>query len=261
MGRTTGGRTTGDEHPPIADAPDATVVPRAALEPFGKAPPSGRDATEERVVLRRPQDLPGVELWTVTDSQRLWAVYHTAFAFCAAERMTGPQAWKYRRRDFALTPQSTMVIEAGEAHVTTRVATGDFHVVLIDPSALDLYFAEEPSWMSRPHFNLGQVDDGRLVTLFARLWRSIEDPGADTLQRQHHFGRFLLRLLHRAGERSPRPPAYGCERAVRRARQLIEERYATNLALGEIAAAVGVSKYHLEHAFKQRMGLAIHQYL
>lgn len=237
------------------------MVTDTALEPLGQASPAGGSLPKERVVLRRPVDLPGVELWSVTDSARLWAIFHTSFAFCATERMTGPQAWKYRRRDYAMTSQSTMAIEAGETHVTTRVSACDFHVVFVDPAALQNHFGEDQGWMAPPHFSVGQIDDGALVTLFSRLWHSIEDAGADTLEREHHLRRFLLGLFHRAAERRPLPHVHGCERAVARARELIEDRYATSLSLREIAQVAGVSKYHLEHAFKARMGLAIHQYL
>jgi AraC-like DNA-binding protein len=72
-----------------------------------------------------------------------------------------------------------------------------------------------------------------------------------------------LRLL--AGRHSQARPARLRDRlkepgAVRRAREMIEDRYADDLSVGEIAGAVRLSRYHLMRVFREHAGLPLHAY-
>jgi AraC family transcriptional regulator len=56
-------------------------------------------------------------------------------------------------------------------------------------------------------------------------------------------------------------PATGLSRAVSAAVRFIREHYAEQISLGDIAAAAGMSSFHLTRVFKKIMGMSPHQYL
>jgi AraC family transcriptional regulator len=52
-----------------------------------------------------------------------------------------------------------------------------------------------------------------------------------------------------------------CQRQVRRVAEYLQENYAQEFDLDRIAAVAGLSKYHLERAFKRATGLTLHTYM
>ena len=62
--------------------------------------------------------------------------------------------------------------------------------------------------------------------------------------------------------REPEPvPPRAARRAVARARALVDARYEAGVSLDELAAAAGVSRYHLIRLFADETGLTPHRYL
>jgi AraC-like DNA-binding protein len=81
------------------------------------------------------------------------------------------------------------------------------------------------------------------------------------LEREHCLRSFLGLAFRIAEDRPERRLARGCDKAVRRALQFLEDGYAESLTLDEIAGAVGLSIYHLEHSFAAKLGMPIHRML
>lgn len=250
----------GPTRPKYPGREPSQVIPPALCDlagPVGRTHPLP-PGTAEVVEVRRA--FPGVELWHVRDSTRLWTVQHTTYTFCVPYLMIGDQRWLYRRQRYALQgSHSTMLLEPGELHVTERAGAGTFYVLQVDPAVL----ASEFAGIARPpgrHFVLPQIDDPGLATAFLDLCRSLEDPDLEEFEQHAAFRSFLLRAFAHAGEAPPGIEHTGCERAVIRARAMLEDRHAERLSLDEIAAEVGVSKYHLERSFRARLGLPMHRY-
>src|SRR5882757_7993427 len=88
------------------------VVPASAFETAGVVPQTTErpPGVRERVLLRRPADLPGVEHWRAEASTRLWTVHHLTYTFCVADRAPGPQAWTYRRRTYGMREGITTML-------------------------------------------------------------------------------------------------------------------------------------------------------
>lgn len=213
--------------------------------------------------MRRRPELPGVELWSVRNSARLWSVYHTAYAFCSAHRAPGRQAWRYRGRRYGMSAGlSVSTIEPGEMHVTTLVeAAADFHVLVVDPMYVRCELEGDGVSFRSRHFATGQIDDVALYLRSHLAWQSIESSAADPLERQQLVRAFLLNAFARAGEQPPRLHVAGSTRAAQRARDFLEESYSEQLTLDRVATEVRLSKFHLERSFKATYGLPLYRYL
>ncbi|MDF2697533.1 MAG: Transcriptional regulator, AraC family [Labilithrix sp.] len=70
--------------------------------------------------------------------------------------------------------------------------------------------------------------------------------------------RALEEMVQRKDELGPTPLA---PLSVRRARDMIHERFADDVTLGDLAQAVGLSRHHLLRSFHRALGLPPHQYL
>ena len=95
---------------------------------------------------------------------------------------------------------------------------------------------------------------------FQRLWRVIENSASDPLEREHEWLAFLSIAVRAEGERQL-PRARGCERAVARIREVIQDDCAARRTLAEMAALVGLSKIHLLRSFRERVGMPIFQFV
>src|SRR6186997_352008 len=92
-------------------ARERMVVPADSLDAFGGIPDSAR--ARERLTVVRAPELPGLEVWDVHASARLWTVYHTQFRFCVCSTppLPGEQRWRYRGTVHSATHGSTMLLE------------------------------------------------------------------------------------------------------------------------------------------------------
>src|SRR5262245_50711400 len=119
------------------------IIPSESLDNYGVQPRSGVASSEEKVVVRRPSELPGIELWTVNNSARLYTLFHTTYAFCCVERQGGYQSWKYRRKYYNMDTRSTGTIEPGEVHTTLEICdSADYHVLFVSSEVVDNLFLE-----------------------------------------------------------------------------------------------------------------------
>ncbi|HEX6767160.1 MAG TPA: AraC family transcriptional regulator [Polyangiaceae bacterium] len=240
-------------------ARERLVVPADALDAFGGIPDSAR--ARERLTVVRAPELPGLEVWDVRASARLWTVYHTQFRFCAcwAPRPPGEQRWRYRGSVHSMTHGSIMLLEPGELHATLQLPPSDFAVAGLDPAWVEA--ATRELLHGRPmRFNSGQLEDAEAETRILRAMRAFLD-GAETLVVEELLLGFLTRALERAGEHRPgaAPPRH--PRSVRRALEYIHSRYSSRLTLDEIAGAAELSKFHLHRTFREAVGQPLHRYL
>jgi AraC-like DNA-binding protein len=75
------------------------------------------------------------------------------------------------------------------------------------------------------------------------------------------FLELLLQLAAFAREKPARPSARASDRALLRARALIEERLSSPLSVPELAAEVGLSQNYLARLFRRDSGMTLQGYL
>lgn len=110
-----------------------------------------------------------------------------------------------------------------------------------------------------PFFPNAVVHDPEGAALFAAAHAALE-AGEDDLAGEELLTRAYALVLVRHAKLAEVPFAR-CRVGVARARALIEERYAEDLLLGDLAVAAGLSRHHLVRAFRQEIGLTPHAYI
>jgi AraC-like DNA-binding protein len=235
----------------------------AVLDSMGNVPggPAGPSGGNEEIVVSATADLPGVEVWSVSRSRRLFSVHHSTYAFCASDRMGGRQSWLYRRDRYQMTPASLMTIEPGELHITKVIERAADYRVLLVPE--DLWRRTLAAEGREPALRLpgGQLEDPELVGRCKLACDAARSAWATPLERQELLGRFLGAVAARARDQAPPAPGKPCPELVQRARRYMEDCYTLPLSLEDVADAVGSTRCHLAHSFSRLMQLPLFEYL
>jgi AraC-like DNA-binding protein len=250
----------------MSEMENRIVVPPEMLDQFGSPVRASREESQiiEKVNIQFPAQLPGVELWNVKNSSRLWTVYHMSYEFSCVDTFHGYPDWYYRGKYHSMGPNSVMIMEPGEFHRTTSFRgerTGNFHVVSIDSSIIAKAFS---GLEIRPnlHFNKGNLDDPKTVLALRDFYNTVEacNGEGDPLDIETRLYRFIWLVFERGGEQAPAIFARGCARVVNRATEYLRDNYHQKVRLDELSDVAGVSKYYLLRSFSQQVGLTPHSF-
>jgi AraC-like DNA-binding protein len=167
----------------------------------------------------------------------------------------GPRRFKVAGHDFAGAPRTSIIIQAGEPHSSVPVA---------DPVlALRTFYLEERTvaevagslWGGKGTvtFRSPLIDDAETVTRLLVAHRALDHRN---LESEEKVCVALQRLVRRSA--TPTGPARrltGADARVATVREMLDDRTAENVGLDELAAAAGVSRFHLIRVFQRRYGL------
>lgn len=215
---------------------------------------------EPRYVYSRPADLPGIEVLTAENNNRLFKVFHTTYAVCTMLDIGGFTEWRYRGRELISGPRHVAMMEPGETHWNTRtVGNWSFQVLFIDP-ALMLEVAANAGLRGPPHLRCGTSNDPSLLQAFAQCHAALDSP-ASLLARESAMVTALASWLTRAAERPPPTRAGGVGiRVLRCARDYLIEHWNEDVGLDFLARKCGLSRYHFLRAFRREFGVPPHQF-
>lgn len=209
----------------------------------------------ERAEILRTADLDGVEVLDASYETFAFAPHrHAAHVLALVE--SGTHAFDHRG-SVVIAPAGTILfLDPDERHTGYgyRRSQWSYRVLYI-----------EPTWFSglagaMPHFEPSAARDDVLADLIRALCHAMHTP-ASALQRQSLMLEIASRSLRHSDRRMPEMRAMNEPDAVRRARELIDDRYEENLTLSELASVAGLSAYRLCHTFKRSVGFAPHEYL
>jgi AraC-like DNA-binding protein len=167
----------------------------------------------------------------------------------------GPRRFKVAGHDFAGAPRTSIIIQAGEPHSSVPVA---------DPVlALRTFYLEERTiaevaaslWGGKGTvaFRTPLVDDAETVMRLEAAHRALDHRN---LEGEEKLCIALQRLVRRnATPTGPARRITGADARVAKVRELLDDRTAENVGLDELAAAAGVSRFHLIRVFQRRYGL------
>jgi AraC-like DNA-binding protein len=112
-----------------------------------------------------------------------------------------------------------------------------------------------------PRFPEGVVRDLQVARRLRRFHLATGDPRATALQRESRLVEGLAWLIgrHAAGGAQATPPGRE-HRAVRAAREYLDEHATENLSLVQLAGVAGLSPFHLCRLFHREVGLTPHAY-
>lgn len=218
-------------------------------------------ALGERIEYRPLPELPGIEvLWAVQCAQR-WRVYHETYAVCSMLDLSGGETeWTYRGRLHTSKAGGLMLIEPGEVHANPRaIPPCDFRALFIAPAVMQAAAAELSMASPGPHLKCARSSDPEVFRAFARFHAALESDSS-LLEQESRLAECIRLLLERYGERGLTNRNQHSHPALRRVRDLLREHYAGPITLSELAAASGLSRYHLVRAFAKEFGLPPHAY-
>jgi AraC-like DNA-binding protein len=214
----------------------------------------------EKAAFIRQSDLPGVEILKVENCTRLFSVFHTAYEVCTVLPRPVVSEWMYRGKIHVAGSRGTSFMEPGESHHNLSMqGVGDFRVFFFAPELMQRW-SEEHDGPRTPHFCAVQTYDAGVYRTFNRFHASLRGP-ASCLERQSLLADCLGLLMQTCVEANRPGAEPRREReAVRRAKEVIRERFREAVPLEDLSRAAGLSRFHLARAFKKETGLSPHAF-
>lgn len=220
--------------------------------------PSAVLAAKERLAFVRAITMPGTEVMAAYQSSRRWHVFHERYAFCVCRKAAS--GVRYRGVEELIHDGNVVVREPGETHCNTFVAKpAEFKMLFVEPSSVESA-ARELGHSGTFHFAPFAIrNDPDLFRKLYRLCASIE-ARRSALEQESLFAATLVALARHAEQKTEAPEVKHGKRAVERAKVYLRERFNESVSLEELAAACGLSRFHLVHAFTKEAGLSPHAY-
>jgi AraC-like DNA-binding protein len=187
---------------------------------------------------------------------------HEGFAIGVIE--WGAEQFAYRHNQHVAPAGSLVVINPGEVH-TGEAATADGWVyrMMYPAAAVVQRAASELAGRPRdvPFFSSPIIHDAELARLFVGMHAAFADDAA-ALERESRLLWLLSRLVARHADDRPTPRHAAPEHVgVQRARDYLDQHYAENVTLDDLAASASLSPFHLLRVFRRTVGLPPHAYL
>lgn len=204
--------------------------------------------------------LPGVLLeWYWYDAGPPVALprhVHDSYQFGLALDRAG--RYEYRGARFAVPVRQVVAVHPGEPHAVweeePRPSGARYLMAYLDPHALGDVAPRTAA--AEPFFREPILRDPGLAALFARLFSDPTDP----LALEGRFIRFAAALFGHAGGDAERRFTPAALPEIARVREYLHAHVSERIALGELAALVGMSRFQLLRAFQREVGLPPHTY-
>src|SRR5262249_16762168 len=113
---------------------------------------AGGSEGRERVDFWQSHDAPAIHGLSVKCSLHRWSLFHEMYALTLVKAGTG--AWRCRGREKPIAPDTVLLIEPGDLHVTTAVASpASFETLYIDAGFMTDLAREGGFPGGFPHFH------------------------------------------------------------------------------------------------------------
>ncbi|MBD2774344.1 AraC family transcriptional regulator [Iningainema tapete] len=216
-----------------------------------------------RLKVWRPQQV-GLELMRgVSASYSTPRHFHQELEIAVVQKGS-PWEFHYRGAKHIVSPGCFTLTQPGEAH-TAHVAgeiSCTYYGLRVD-SALIENAATEVIGKQKglPFFVPAVVTNKHLNKLVLDLHIALEKASASLLEQQSLVLGTLAQLILQCAENSPVLQPVGAEnQSVKRLRDYLEDNYAENISLEQLAQIANLSPFHLNRAFSKEVGLPPHAY-
>ena len=176
----------------------------------------------------------------------------------------GVQKFSYQRDVFVTPPTGLIIINPGEAHTGEAAVPSGFRYRALypEPETLQLIASQIKG---RPHdipfFSQPVIHDAALFKDIYRLHRTLESSGS-ALEQESLYLESLAHLVIRHADTHPRAKPVGRERhEIKRVCAYLEENYAEDIKLADLADLVHWNPFYLLRVFRSETGLPPHAYL
>ena len=188
---------------------------------------------------------------------------HDTFAIGVVE--SGALSFRYPVPWEVVPAGQIMIIHPGEIHSGQCVGGQGVHYRMLYPDTNLLQgaateLAQKPC--SVPSFSVQAICDDVMAHHILELHRTLEDPGTSAIERESRLLWVLAQLIAQHADGRWAVKRVGAERLyVKEARDYLNVRYADDITLRQLAAAVNISPFHLLRTFKDEVGVPPHIYL
>lgn len=213
--------------------------------------------------------LEKLELLRATHLKQVFPKHtHERYAVGVIER--GALGFFYRGENVVAASGDINLCIPGEMHTGGPLAEDGwtYRMFYIEPTVLTR-IASEMAGKSRelPFFQLGTICDYQLAHKLRNVHTYLEqhqaqDGAATSLEQETHFTNLLGELICRYSDDPPHEVMAGSEpRAVQDVKTYLEQHYAEDVSLADLANLTQLSRYHLLRVFASRTGVPPHAYL
>lgn len=209
---------------------------------------------------------PGVEFVTLEGIVQPFPLHFHDF-WTVGQMVGGGRRMRCRGEERVLGPDDFVLFGPGEVHGCEPVGQAPLtYRSIVVPDELFSQIVGEALGEPAPHrFKTVVARDVSLSACMARLYAFAWSAGADPLEEEEALLALLARVARyceggRPATRAATAPT-SSEAAVARARARIDEAYAAELTLADLAEAAGLSRFALIRAFSEETGLTPHRYL
>ncbi|WP_207260782.1 AraC family transcriptional regulator [Desulfovibrio sp. Huiquan2017] len=195
-------------------------------------------------------------------TQRFSRHFHEGFAVGCIE--DGAMRFRYRGESVVAARGQVNLVVPGEPHDGHGAgeAGWTYRMFYLSPDALMAAARELVRRPELPHFRAGVLDDPALAACIDRTHRRLERPETSLMEKKTRLlGLLTAWIARHADDRRGAPRAGREHRAVNRAREIIEDRFAEDLPLSELAREAGLSPFHLVRVFERQLGVTPHAFL
>jgi AraC-like DNA-binding protein len=167
----------------------------------------------------------------------------------------GPRGFRIAGHDFTGGPRTAVIIQAGEPHGSVPVE---------DPVlTLRTFYIEESAvaeiaaalWRGRGTVAFGdpRIEDAATIARLVAAHRALDRRDLEAEEQAYLALEALLRRS--AAPTGPARTPGAAEASLSVVREILEDRASESVGLGELAAAAGLSRFHLIRAFQRRYGV------
>lgn len=188
---------------------------------------------------------------------------HTHETYVIGVITAGTELYRCRGIDHAASAGQVVVLNPDELH-DGRPAEDGFTYRIFYPAVglIEQALADALERPARPWFGDTVLNDPDLFQTIRALHHGLEDPYREALRVDTDALRAFTAVALRHGDLTVRPRPAGREPlAVRRARDYLDDHLDRPVELADLAAAVGLSRFHLLRVFRAAVGSTPHVYL
>jgi len=214
-----------------------------------------------------------IKFWhdaTLSNLELLHATYvthtfapHTHEGYVIGVIEQGAEQFAYCRSQHIAPVGSIVFINPGEMHTGSSAAEHGWTYRTLYPS-IELLQGAVSDLTGKPRdipfFAEAVVHDPEMMTEIALTHRALEEQ-ASALERESRLLWTLSRLILRYADDHPRTRPFAKEHmGIQRVRSYLEENYAENISLEQLAAIAHLSPFHLLRTFRDQISLPPHSY-
>jgi AraC-like DNA-binding protein len=187
---------------------------------------------------------------------------HDYYVICLIRR--GHQSFMHKGAKYHTPPGGIILINPDTAHTGETADEQGFEMLCLYPAASHMQsIASELAGhrQAAPFFTEVRVDHRWVMKSILALHKTLTE-GTNPLECESRFTWTLAQLIQRYADIHVGEDRLGQERrAVRQARDYIEECFAQGISLTQLAEHVSLSPYYLLRVFRAEVGMPPHAYL